>query len=136
MNSLKVTYNNQFAGVCDFNSENGKTFFQYSPDFLKSGIELSPLLLPLENRIFEFTGLVPIGKWKLAPAYDLTFAYNPDSFWLRNHNISINGKSSDIAQEDILAVGEKFGIKRCGNIFSDVNEVVQNFKYYAEKWGY
>ncbi len=60
MNSLKVTYNNQFAGVCDFNSENGKTFFQYSPDFLKSGIELSPLLLPLENRIFEFTGLVPM----------------------------------------------------------------------------
>jgi serine/threonine-protein kinase HipA len=398
MNSLKITYNGQFAGVCDFNPENGKTFFQYSPDFLKSGIELSPLLLPLENRIFEFAGLVPMiadslpddfgnkmflqwllknnisqnslnplerlcyigkrgmgaleyepafeqnspnesinisdllqvaneiyfrkeneavplndyrqslstllrigtsvggarakaliainektqeikagdilqggdfeyyiikfdglkdgreiepcgygileyiyhkmaldsgiemsdcklfeengrshfltkrfdrkngekihiqtlcaiagidfrqpnligyedifkilnllnmdysqkeqlfrrmafnvlsynrddhtknfsfmyqdGKWKLAPAYDLLFAYNPGNFWLRNHNISINGKSSGIAQEDILVVGEKFGIKKCRNILGNVNEAMRNFRHYADKYGY
>jgi len=398
MNSLKITYNGKFAGVCDFNPENGKTFFQYSPDFLKSGIELSPLLLPLENRIFEFDGLVPMiadslpddfgnkmflqwllknnisqntlnpleklcyigkrgmgaleyepafeqnslneiinisellqvaneiyfhkeneavplndyhqtlstllrigtsvggarakaliainektqeikagdilqgedfeyyiikfdglkngkeiepcgygileyiyhkmaidsgiemsdcrlleengrshfltkrfdrkngkkihiqtlcamagidfrqpnligyedifkilnllnmdysekeqlfrrmafnvlsfnhddhtknfsfmyqnGKWKLAPAYDLIFAYNPDNFWLKNHNISVNGKSNYITREDILVVGEKFGIKKCENIFDNVNEVVQNFKHYADKYQY
>ena len=54
MNSLRVIYHGQFVGVCDFNQVNKRISFQYSPDFLKSDIELSPLLLPLENRIFEF----------------------------------------------------------------------------------
>jgi serine/threonine-protein kinase HipA len=66
----------------------------------------------------------------------LLFAYNPDSFWLRNHNININGKSKDIKPEDILAVGEKVGIKKLENIFSDINEVMRNFKYYADKYKY
>jgi len=398
MNTLKITYNNQFAGVCNFNPENGKTFFQYSPDFLKSGIELSPLLLPLEDRIFEFAGLVPMiadslpddfgnkmflqwllkrkisqnslnplerlcyigkrgmgaleyepafeqdgsdkdinisdllqvankiyfhkeneavplndyhqslstllrigssvggarakaliainektqeikagdilqgegfeyyiikfdglkdgkeiepggygileyiyykmaldsgiemsdcklfaengrnhfltkrfdrkdgkkihiqtlcamagvdfrqpnligyedifkilnllnmdysekeqlfrrmvfnvlslnhddhtknfsfmyqdGKWKLAPAYDLIFAYDPDNYWLKNHNININGKKCDITQEDILAVGEKFGIRKGEVILRDIKDVVRSFKDYAERYGY
>ena len=84
----------------------------------------------------NFSFMYQNGKWKLAPAYDLIFAYNPDSLWVRNHNISVNGKVSDIAQEDILAVGEKFGIKKCGNVLGNVGDVVQNFKHYADKQGY
>jgi len=54
MNNLRVIYNGHFVGVCDFNQKIGKVFFQYSSDFLKSNIELSPLLMPLENKVFEF----------------------------------------------------------------------------------
>jgi len=66
----------------------------------------------------------------------LIFAYDPDNYWLKNHNININGKKRDITQEDILAVGEKFGIRKGEVIFRDIREVVRNFKDYAEKYQY
>ena len=84
----------------------------------------------------NFSFMYENGKWKLAPAYDLTFAYNPESYWLKNHNININGKNSNITQEDLLAVGEKFGIKKGESILLKISEAVQNFKYYADKYQY
>jgi serine/threonine-protein kinase HipA len=86
MNSLKITYEGKFAGVCNFNPENGKTFFQYSPDFLQSGIQLSPLLLPLENRIFEFAELPPM----LADSLPDDFGNKMFLQWLLKNNISQN----------------------------------------------
>ena len=74
------------------------------------------------------------GKWKLAPAYDLVFAYNPGSYWLKNHNININGKNDNIAKEDLLSVGQKFGIKKAENILRNIGEVVSNFRAYAGKY--
>ena len=35
--------------------ENGRIFFEYAPEFLSSGIELSPFKLPLKSGIFEDT---------------------------------------------------------------------------------
>ena len=84
----------------------------------------------------NFSFMYKNGKWKLAPAYDLIFACNPDNRWLKNHNININGKKQGIAQEDILAVGEKFGIRKSGTILKNINEVVRNFKHYADKYQY
>jgi serine/threonine-protein kinase HipA len=36
------------------------------------------------------------GNWSLAPAYDLSYAYNPASKWLRMHQMSINGKREEM----------------------------------------
>ena len=76
------------------------------------------------------------GQWKLAPAYDLIFAYDTGNYWLKNHNINVNGKNHDITREDILAIGEKFSIKKAENIFLNINEIIHNFKYYADKYQY
>jgi len=75
-------------------------------------------------------------KWQLAPAYDIIFAFDPENFWLRNHNININGKNNNITPDDIHIVGEKFGIKKKENILADINEVINNFMYYADKYNY
>ena len=32
------------------------------------------------------------GKWRLSPAYDMGFSYNPDGGWTSQHQMSINGK--------------------------------------------
>ena len=82
----------------------------------------------------NFSFMYENGKWKLAPAYDLVFAYNPDSYWLKNHNININGKNDNITKEDLLSVGEKFGIKKAENILRNIGEVVSNFRAYADKY--
>jgi serine/threonine-protein kinase HipA len=84
-----------------------------------------------KNFSFMYDGSV----WKLTPAYDLTFAFDPNNFWLKNHNININGKNSNISKDDILAVGEKFGIKKAETVFEDIKKIIAAFGNYAEHYG-
>jgi serine/threonine-protein kinase HipA len=48
----------------------------------------------------------PQGVWHLSPAYDITFAYDPKNVWLKQHQMSINGKRLDITRADLLAVAK------------------------------
>lgn len=77
------------------------------------------------------------GRWRLAPAYDVTFSYNPDNRWLRTHQMTINGKNRNIELEDLLVAGANMGIskKKCMNIVSEVDKVVSNFEEYADAVG-
>ena len=52
------------------------------------------------------------GKWKLSPAYDVTYAYNPDGMWTGSHQMTINGKRERIRREDLLACAGHMGISR------------------------
>jgi len=84
----------------------------------------------------NFSFMYENGEWKLTPAYDLIFAYNPESYWLKNHNINVNGKSNNITQEDFLSIGEKFGIKKAEKTISHIKEIIHNFGDYADKYQY
>ena len=77
------------------------------------------------------------GKWTLSPAYDITFSYNPDNKWLRAHQMTINGKTTEIGLSDLLEAGKNMGIKerRCKDIISEVSVVVDKFVTYAERVG-
>ena len=77
------------------------------------------------------------GRWRLAPAYDVTFSYNPDNRWLRTHQMTINGKNRNIGLEDLLAAGVNMGIsrKKCMNIVSEIDKVVSRFEEYADAVG-
>lgn len=77
------------------------------------------------------------GKWTLSPAYDITFSYNPTNKWLRAHQMTVNGKTSMIGLEDLLAAGERMEIKsrRCKDIISEISDSVSKFSIYAEQAG-
>jgi serine/threonine-protein kinase HipA len=45
------------------------------------------------------------GEWRLAPAFDVTYAYDPTGLWTRAHQIRLNRKQDDFSWEDILAFG-------------------------------
>lgn len=77
------------------------------------------------------------GKWLLSPAYDITFSYNPTNKWLRAHQMTVNGKTTEIALSDLLSAGEKMGIKgrRCKDIISEIAASVSDFVTYAEQAG-
>lgn len=75
------------------------------------------------------------GEWNLAPAYDITFSYDPGSIWVNSHQILINGKARDISKEDLLEVACSAGIrkvdaKRC---IEQVCEAVNNWKLFARE---
>ncbi len=77
------------------------------------------------------------GEWKLAPAYDLTFAYEPKNRWLSAHQMLIHGKNKDITLDDLLASGKSMDIstKRCKNIIHDVERAVSSWKEIADEVG-
>ena len=60
------------------------------------------------------------GKWRLSPAYDMGYAYNPDGQWTSAHQMSINGKFSSITKEDLLECGVKNNIKNAARIIAEV----------------
>jgi len=71
------------------------------------------------------------GQWSLSPAYDITYAYNPSSLWLAQHQLSLNNKRRDITRNDLLAVANKMNIKRAKEIIEQVKEVISHWNTYA-----
>lgn len=73
------------------------------------------------------------GKWRLSPAYDLTFSYDVTNKWLNAHQMTVNGKKEHVMLSDLLVVGEQMGLKKrkCMDIISKITTVVGNFEKYA-----
>ncbi len=58
MEVIKVKYLSQDAGAVSFDTDTGLGAFEYHPSFIKRGIELSPLTMPLgKQAIYSFPGL-------------------------------------------------------------------------------
>lgn len=67
--------------------------------------------------------------WTLSPAYDVTFACDSGYKWLRSHQMSINGKRSNILQEDMTSCGQNMDLKtsRCKKIIEEVREAITDW---------
>lgn len=73
------------------------------------------------------------GKWKLSPAYDVCHAYRPNSEWVSQHALSINGKRKDITKADLLEVAKQMNVKKAESIIKQVSEVISNWNHYADE---
>lgn len=73
------------------------------------------------------------GKWELAPAYDICHAYRPESYWVSQHALSINGKRDEITKADLLVVGESIRCKKAADIVDEINDTVNQWKKYANE---
>ena len=79
----------------------------------------------------------PQGDWHLAPAYDMTYAYNPESLWLRQHQMSLNGKRDHFETADLVAFGGFCGLKpkKAESIIRDMHAHVENWPSFADQAG-
>jgi serine/threonine-protein kinase HipA len=57
MEVINVTYKEYEVGAVSFDTRQGLGFFEYNASFIKQGIELSPLKMPLATRIYSFPEL-------------------------------------------------------------------------------
>ena len=73
----------------------------------------------------------PDGNWKLAPAFDICYAYRPGSIWVNQHSLSINGKRENITRDDLLAVAKNMHVKKANGMIQQISEVVSEWKVYA-----
>ncbi|WP_374682290.1 type II toxin-antitoxin system HipA family toxin, partial [Accumulibacter sp.] len=82
----------------------------------------------------NFSFILPEGGgWQLAPAYDVTHAYNPQGEWTYQHLMSVNGKFSGIGRADCLTVADRFGIGNAPRLIAEVAEAVARWPEFAAR---
>ena len=54
MDVASVKYKKHPVGAVSFNTETGVGSFEYEPNFIETGIELSPMRMPLSRKIYSF----------------------------------------------------------------------------------
>jgi serine/threonine-protein kinase HipA len=74
-------------------------------------------------------------RWELAPAYDVTYAYNPAGEWTWQHLMAVNGKFAGITRADLLAVADRFGIGTAPKVLKQVREAVAAWPDFAGQAG-
>jgi serine/threonine-protein kinase HipA len=75
------------------------------------------------------------GQWRLSPAFDVIWSYNPTGKWTDRHQMSINGKRGDFTKDDLLAVARQFGIKDGQDLLEQVTIAVADWPRFAKEAG-
>jgi serine/threonine-protein kinase HipA len=69
------------------------------------------------------------GKWSLSPAYDVTYAYNPEGKWTSRHQMTINSKDHDFTMDDLLKSASYMKIKT-----DEAERIIEEVKASIKKW--
>ena len=72
-------------------------------------------------------------QWELSPAYDICYAYRPDSIWVSQHALSVNGKRKNFIKEDLMKVAKSMNIKKADLIIESIIDTVKIWREFAEK---
>jgi len=77
------------------------------------------------------------GEWSLAPAFDMTYSYNPSGAWTARHQMTLNGKRDGFSLEDFKSCAKAASMKRgrAETILGEVQETVSRWPNYAEEAG-
>lgn len=75
------------------------------------------------------------GKWSLAPAFDMTYSYQPSGQWTSNHQMTLNGKRDNFDLEDFKSCAKKALMKRgrAETILKEITDVISCWKDYADE---
>ena len=73
------------------------------------------------------------GRWRLSPAYDVTYSYNPLEGWTKSHQMSFAGKRDGFVRDDLFRSARVSGIPRpaARKIVDEVLTAVANWPQYA-----
>ena len=77
------------------------------------------------------------GEWSLAPAFDMTYSFNPSGAWTASHQMTLNGKRDNFTLEDFNACAKSASMKRgrAAKIVAEVQATVSEWKSFAETAG-
>lgn len=77
------------------------------------------------------------GRWSLAPAFDLSYSYNPAGDWTATHQMTVNGKRDGFTLDDFRACAAAAGLKRGRDkqMLQDVQDAVDRWPEFAQQAG-
>jgi serine/threonine-protein kinase HipA len=76
------------------------------------------------------------GSWRLAPAFDLTYQYDPKGKWTRAHQIRLNRKRDEFTRDDLLAFGRYCNLpdRKTNEIISSITGAFRRFGHFAQRY--
>lgn len=79
----------------------------------------------------------PSGEWKLSPAFDVGYSYNPQGAWTATHQMTISGKRDGFTLEDFqnCARSASMGRNRAEEILEEVCAAVTQWPRFAHEAG-
>ena len=74
------------------------------------------------------------GQWRLSPAFDMMYAYDPTNRWTSVHQMSLSGKRDGFERDDLLsfAVAAGFKKRRGGQLLDQAAAAVARWRAHAE----
>jgi serine/threonine-protein kinase HipA len=75
------------------------------------------------------------GRWTLAPAFDVTYSYNPSGTWTATHQMTLNGKRDGFVMADVHAGAKTAGLKRgrADALLEEVRAAVARWRDFAAR---
>ena len=79
----------------------------------------------------------PLGEWSLAPAFDVTYSFNPAGAWTGTHQMTLNGKRDGFTREDFVQCARSALMKRgrAATILEEVQTTVERWPEFAAEAG-
>lgn len=73
------------------------------------------------------------GEWSLAPAFDVTYSFNPSGAWTASHQMTMNGKRDRFTMDDFNACARSASMKRgrAATIVAEVQATVSKWRSFA-----
>ena len=135
-----IDYN--YPGICSYEQAAG---YMRQMDLPASDIEqlyrrmvFNVLAVNQDDHVKNISFLMDkTGKWRLSPAYDMTFSYDPSNMWVSAHQMLVNEKKTDISAADMVECGNNMDIstRRCRHMISDVVSAVEKWPRIAAETG-
>ena len=74
------------------------------------------------------------GTWSLAPAFDVTYSFQPGGTWTSSHQMTLNARRDDFTLEDFKACARAMYLKRnlATAIIRHVQQIVGRWRDYAD----
>jgi serine/threonine-protein kinase HipA len=77
------------------------------------------------------------GRWTLAPAFDVTYSYNPDGDWTARHQMTLNGRRDGFTRADLRSAAKSVSMKRgrADVLLDEVVAAVRRWPEFADRAG-
>ncbi len=126
----------------DFNQQGANSYEQAFTAIREMGLGQDALDQQFRRAVFNIVGrnqddhvkniaflMNRAGQWRLAPAYDVSYQYNPSGTWTSQHQMSLGGKRDFFTLDDLEAGGRAAGLSKRA-----VREVVGEVTRIISRW--
>ncbi|MEC3965135.1 type II toxin-antitoxin system HipA family toxin [Flagellimonas halotolerans] len=75
------------------------------------------------------------GKWRLTPAYDVTYAYNPAGQWTNGHQMTIAGKRDNFTRKDLQSIADEINYTNANDDIEAIQVTLNQWEHYSDRAG-
>lgn len=134
----------------DFNSAGAYAYEQALLVIRQLGLPMSAVEQLFRRMVFNIVGrnqddhvkniaflMDKQGNWSLAPAFDMTYSFNPSGAWTASHQMTLNGQRDGFVRADFEAAARGASMQRgrAKRIMQEVCDVVARWPDYARDAG-